>query len=98
MFVCGAWSKGPQEKQTDVNIATHLLLEAVDDCIDTVVLVSAGSDLTPALQAVQTRFGLRLVLVDSRPHLAATPVSWPLWPMLISTSAKLGSGKANCRT
>ncbi|MST31629.1 NYN domain-containing protein [Acidimicrobiaceae bacterium USS-CC1] len=61
---CGKWFKRPQEKYTDVNIATHLLLDALDDQVDTVAVITADSDLLPALTAVTARFARRFVLID----------------------------------
>ena len=49
---CGHRAYHPQEKKTDVNIATHLICDAVADEFDTAILVTADSDLVPAVQAV----------------------------------------------
>lgn len=43
----------PQEKKTDVNIATNLICDALDDLYETAILVTADSDLVPAIQAVK---------------------------------------------
>jgi uncharacterized LabA/DUF88 family protein len=43
----------PQEKKTDVNIATNLICDALADVYDTAILVTADSDLVPAIQAVK---------------------------------------------
>ena len=45
-----------EEKQTDVNIAIRLLSDAVEDKYDRAVIVSADSDLTPAILAVRKLF------------------------------------------
>lgn len=45
-----------EEKQTDVNIAIRLLSDAVQDVYDRAVIVSADSDLTPAILAVRRLF------------------------------------------
>jgi uncharacterized LabA/DUF88 family protein len=42
-----------EEKETDVNIASTLIEDAVQDRFDTAVLVSAGSDLCPAIRAMK---------------------------------------------
>lgn len=39
----------PNEKQTDVNIAVSMLSDAVRDAFDTALIVSADSDLCPAI-------------------------------------------------
>jgi uncharacterized LabA/DUF88 family protein len=42
-----------EEKQSDVNIALKLLSDAVDDLYDRAVIISADSDLLPAIKSVQ---------------------------------------------
>lgn len=61
---CENWYKRPQEKRTDVNIATHLLADAFDDTFDTAYLVCADADLVPAVSLVKQRFGKTFVLID----------------------------------
>lgn len=62
--VCTEWYGRPQEKQTDVNIATHLLVDAFDDQFDMFVLLSADSDLLPAVSTVINRFEKPMLLVE----------------------------------
>jgi uncharacterized LabA/DUF88 family protein len=50
---CGHPAYHPQEKKTDVNIATALICDALDDKYDTAIVVTGDSDLVPALQAVK---------------------------------------------
>lgn len=47
----------PQEKQTDVNIATQMMTDALQDVFDKAILVTADSDLAPPLRALRTLFG-----------------------------------------
>lgn len=49
---CGHPAYHPQEKKTDVNIATHLICDALENRYDTAILVTGDSDLVPALHAV----------------------------------------------
>ena len=42
-----------EEKRTDVNIALKLFCDAIDDLYDKAVIVSADSDLLPAIKAVR---------------------------------------------
>src|SRR3989339_1276121 len=44
---------GHEEKQTDVNIAVYLIRGALLDEFDTAVLVTADSDLVPAIRALK---------------------------------------------
>ncbi|PID60461.1 MAG: hypothetical protein CSB44_10250 [Gammaproteobacteria bacterium] len=46
----------PEEKQTDVNIALHMMTDAFDRKCNQQVLVSNDSDCTPVLQTIGTRF------------------------------------------
>jgi len=50
---CGHPAYHPQEKKTDVNIATALICDAIDDKYDTALIVTGDSDLVPALVAVK---------------------------------------------
>jgi uncharacterized LabA/DUF88 family protein len=45
-----------EEKRTDVNIALEVLLDCMDEHVDTVVLVTADSDQIPTIQKVKQRF------------------------------------------
>jgi len=50
---CGGRWTVYEEKETDVNIAALLIEDAVQDRYDTALLVSADSDLCPAIRAVK---------------------------------------------
>jgi len=50
---CGHSSFHPQEKKTDVNIATNLICDALGDKYETALLVTADSDIVPAIEAVK---------------------------------------------
>jgi uncharacterized LabA/DUF88 family protein len=43
----------PQEKKTDVNIATNLICDGIADHYETAILLTADSDIIPAIQAVK---------------------------------------------
>lgn len=51
---CGAERDSHEEKMTDVNIATEMLLDAVEDEFDTAFLISGDSDLVPPIRAIKT--------------------------------------------
>ncbi len=42
-----------REKDTDVKIATDLMIGAVDDLYDTAILVNSDTDLIPAIQYIR---------------------------------------------
>ncbi len=54
-FGCGDKWTAHEEKQTDVNIALHLVTKATDDEFDRAILVSADSDLVPAIEMMRVR-------------------------------------------
>ena len=49
---CGQFYKTHEEKRTDVNIAVKILGDAIDNLYDKALILSADSDLIPAIQAV----------------------------------------------
>jgi len=65
---CGHnWSIS-NEKMTDVNIATHLIIDAYQDKYDTAILVSGDSDLVPPIKAVHQNFPNKVVSVFFPPN------------------------------
>lgn len=50
---CGSMWRMYEEKETDVSIAVALLEDAVRDLYDSALLISADSDLCPAIRAVR---------------------------------------------
>jgi hypothetical protein len=61
---CEQWYKRPQEKRTDVNVATHLVADSYEDVFDIAVLICADGDLVPAVEHIQQRHGREVILVD----------------------------------
>jgi len=60
---CGTVWQIPEEKKTDVNIATKLLGDAYEDRFDVAILVSADSDLVPPIEMIRApRPGKRIVV------------------------------------
>lgn len=53
---CGHTFVKHSEKKSDVNLAVKLLTDAMDDVYDIAVLISADSDLTPAVEALKKHF------------------------------------------
>jgi len=51
---CHRIFRQPEEKRTDVNIAVHLLRDAVEDVFDRAVIISADSDLLPVIEMVHS--------------------------------------------
>ena len=60
---CGAVAQIPEEKKTDVNIASHMLVDAFTDQFDTAILVSGDSDLVPPIEMIrQYRPGKKVIV------------------------------------
>ena len=53
-----------EEKRTDVNIASHLLMDAFDDQYDTAIIVSNDSDLTTPIDMAVRRLGKTVIAVN----------------------------------
>lgn len=53
-----------EEKRTDVNIASHLLLDAFENRYDTAIIVSNDSDLTTPIEMVVNRLGKTVITVN----------------------------------
>jgi uncharacterized LabA/DUF88 family protein len=53
---CGSHWTDHEEKETDVNIALHLLRDAQQDRYDRALLISGDSDLAPAVRMVRQLF------------------------------------------
>ena len=60
---CGASWRSHEEKMTDVNIATEMLVDALHDRFDTALLVSADSDLVPPVRALLQNFSGKRAVV-----------------------------------
>jgi uncharacterized LabA/DUF88 family protein len=65
---CGVRWIDHNEKMTDVNIATAILLDAIDDRFDLAILISGDSDLVPPVKAVRERMASKRVVIAFPPH------------------------------
>lgn len=61
--ICGSMWKAHEEKETDVNIALYILDEAYQNSFDRALIISADSDLSPAVRLVKERFPSKTVRV-----------------------------------
>jgi uncharacterized LabA/DUF88 family protein len=60
---CSAMWESYEEKMTDVNIATELIVDAYNDRFDVAFLVSGDSDLTSPIQRIRSTFPNKQVVV-----------------------------------
>lgn len=67
-FRCKHTWNDNEEKMTDVNIAVHMLSDAMDDLYDMAMLISGDSDLVPPITAVHSKFPQKRVMVAFPPN------------------------------
>ena len=72
---CGFKDKIPNEKMTDVNIVVEMLSDAVNDKFDIALLLSADSDLTPAVRAIRDTFPQKRIVVAFPPKRESVELS-----------------------
>ena len=64
---CGRQWTSYEEKMTDVNIASQMIVDAFDNRFDTALLISADSDLTTPVNIIRTRFPEKNVIIALPP-------------------------------
>jgi uncharacterized LabA/DUF88 family protein len=66
---CGRNVKDSQEKQTDVNIATQMVVDAITNKVDDIILITADSDQCPAIRITrEAGKNVLIVLPPGRGH------------------------------
>ncbi len=61
-----------EEKGTDVNLASYLLLDAFDGEGDAAVVISNDSDLATPMRIVRERFGMTVGILNPHPNRSRT--------------------------
>lgn len=56
-----------EEKRTDVDLATHLLVDCFSGDFDEAVVISNDADLVPPIEMVKTKFGKRIGVFNPYP-------------------------------
>jgi hypothetical protein len=72
-FTCGSSWQKPEEKETDVAIATHMVRDAFRNRFDVCYLLSGDTDLVPALRIIRAEFPAKELVslsAPNRPHSA----------------------------
>jgi len=72
---CGATWIGHEEKETDVAIAVKLVADAFTTEYDRALIISADSDLGPAIKTVQAQFPEKSIDVIAPPGPSPMPVT-----------------------
>ena len=65
---CGTEERVPSEKKTDVNIAVEIMTDAFSGSFDTALIISADSDLVPAVLAVKRLFPDKRLVIAFPPN------------------------------
>lgn len=65
--VCKAQYQTHEEKETDVNIAIHLIRDTFEDSFDRALVISADTDMAPAIQMARNINGTKSVDVVTPP-------------------------------
>jgi uncharacterized LabA/DUF88 family protein len=65
---CGHSWNDNEEKMTDVNIAVHMVADAIDDLFDCAILISGDSDLVPPITLIHSKFNNKRVTVVFPPN------------------------------
>lgn len=65
---CGSSWQVFEEKETDVNIAVELLGDAIQDRFESALLISADSDLCPAIKKTKSLFPAKRIIVAFPPN------------------------------
>lgn len=85
---CGKRDMVPGEKMTDVNIAVEMLADAFQNRFDMALLVSADSDLCPAIRRIRELFPQKQVIVAFPPGRRSTELE-----KLAHASFVIGKGR-----
>ena len=62
-YRCGHRWIGHEEKQTDVQMAVDIVADCLENRFDLALVITADSDLTPAISRVRTSPGKRLLMI-----------------------------------
>lgn len=89
-FNCGSQWEAHEEKMTDVNIATRMIVDAYEDRYDTALLVSADSDLVTPVREIRERFPEKRIV-------AAMPPARSSKNLRKAVNASFQIGEANIR-
>lgn len=85
---CHADILKPEEKKTDVNISIRMIEDCLLNSTDTIILVSADTDLIPPLELIKKRFPEKKIKVYFPPsnfsnHIRDTLHTWKQKPVLL---------------
>ena len=65
---CGAQYISHEEKETDVNIGAHLMADGLKDRYDRALVISADTDLNPAVDLAQAETDGKIIQIVAPPR------------------------------
>jgi uncharacterized LabA/DUF88 family protein len=65
---CGDVAQIPEEKKTDVNIASHMIVDAFTGQFESAILISGDSDLVPPIEMIRQHHPEKRVIVAFPPN------------------------------
>jgi len=65
---CGASWKGHEEKESDVHLSIRIVADALQDKFDRAIIISADSDIAPAIRLVKQVASSKGILVVAPPN------------------------------
>ncbi len=80
---CGATYKSSEEKRTDVSISVTMLSDCINDLTDTLILISADTDLIPAIETIRKDFPNKKIKLYFPPNRTSTELFKLMKPHVI---------------
>ena len=90
---CGAQYQTHEEKETDVNIAIHLVRDTFEDSFDRAIVISADTDMTTAIEMARNINGTKSVDVVAPPGRFGRARS--LRPLFALSKGKIRAARLN---
>jgi uncharacterized LabA/DUF88 family protein len=90
---CSAVQAIPSEKKTDVNIAVEMMVDAFGDSFDSALLVTADSDLVPAVRSIRKLFPDKRIVVAFPPSRFSRELQREAHASFVIGRAKLASAQ-----
>ena len=86
---CGSFWPHPEEKMTDVNIATQMLTDAFKNEFDTALVVSGDSDIVPPITVILKEFKKKRIIAVFPPERVSVKLKHATTGYLSISEAKL---------
>jgi uncharacterized LabA/DUF88 family protein len=77
-LICKLTHTGHEEKESDVNIAVHLIADAYNDAFDQAFIVTRDSDLSGPIRYIRDHFPKKKVKIIAPPQRGHSKELWAL--------------------